>query len=75
MTLQSLRSHIRDKFAAVACGVKLESEDAHWGLAFHGIPSESSRPPSTQLIITETDLDSVLEQAAALEKISLRVVS
>ena len=71
LSLQSLRALIRDKFAAGSCGVTLENEDAHWGLAFNGLPG-SSQP--TQLVITEDDFQAVLEQTSTLEKISLRVV-
>lgn len=71
LSLQSLRSLIRDKFAAESCGVALENEEAHWGLAFNSPPSSTQ---STQLIISEDDFQALLRQTTTLEKISLRVV-
>ncbi|KAM0788462.1 hypothetical protein ACM66B_001595 [Microbotryomycetes sp. NB124-2] len=68
LTLSSLRALVRQKYESSACGVVLESESAHWGLAYN----ESS---ATRLVITEEDFQAVLGSPAQGDKIAFTVVS
>ena len=70
LSLASLRTQVRDKFAASNCQVQLENEEAHWGLVWTAPVNEGS---ATRLLITEEDFLDVLERTASLEKVSLRV--
>lgn len=72
LSLASLRTQVRDKFAASNCSVQLETEEAHWGLVWTAPASEGS---STRLLITEEDFVELLERTATLEKVALRIVS
>ncbi|KAK4058465.1 hypothetical protein OIO90_000626 [Microbotryomycetes sp. JL221] len=78
LTLQSLRTQIRHKFCSA--DVVLESESAHWGLAYtkdHAttVGNGSGEARTTRLIITEEDLRAVLDGVTSSDKLTFRVVS